>query len=741
MGRLKRAESILNAAEQWKKRCLLDGGSIFTEERLWSRENFEQLRTHFVENPDEGSGSFQDKLQRQLEPASPEAKRLWAEMTWALYLIVSSLKRRTKVSDIKVVWEWSGSALPDHQWALGKILEQGIVDPGAAYNVNKWREFVFFITAMIDWFSLSEGDRKSLISDPWRFAEWLEKREHAHARQFRHAFLFLLFPDSFESILSRKNKVEIVKAFSRKWKKEPAVDYKDRIAVDRALFNVRERIIDEYPGQEIDFYRSPFSDVWKSPPSSPPSSPQEPPPTEESDEAWFRQRFGEVDVWAISPGEGARLWPDFQEHSIAAIGWDELGNIRTYDSRDAIHEALIDNGYGSNPKNNARALWEFANEVKIGDIIIAKRGRSSILGWGTVTGNYEPDPGRPEYQNVRTVEWTPCKEPIILPQSRRITNKTLTRFSPYKNWLRFAFGLIGGEAPDGKVGPAPYDMNAALEDVFVSRDQFKRILDSIALRKNLILQGPPGVGKTFIARRIAWCLIGRNESRPVEIVQFHQSYAYEDFVQGWRPTENGGFALRNGVFFEFCKRAEKQLDTPFVFIIDEINRGNLSRIFGELLMLIEADKRGPNYAIPLTYANARERFSVPDNVHILGLMNTADRSLAIVDYALRRRFAFEFLQPAYPTEKFREYLLNAEVDRSLVDRIVDKMGDINEQIRADKDLGSGFEIGHSYFVPDADSPDEHWFATIVDTQIEPLLREYWFDRPEHVDKALKLLRQ
>ncbi len=741
MGRLKRAESILNAAEQWKKRCLLDGGSIFTEERLWSRENFKQLRTHFVENPDEGSGPFQDKLQRQLKPASPEAKRLWAEMTWVLYLIVSSLKRRTKVSDIKVVWEWSGSALPDHHWALGKILKQGIVDPGAAYNVNKWREFVFFITAMIDWFSLSEGDRKSLISDPWRFAEWLEKREHAHARQFRHAFLFLLFPDSFESILSRKNKVEIVKAFSRKWKKEPAVDYEDRIAVDRALFNVRERIIDEHPGQEIDFYRSPFSDVWKSPPSSPPSSPQEP-LMEESDEAWFRQHFGEVDVWAINPGEDARLWPDFQEHGIMAIGEDDLGDIREYDSRDAVHNALIERGRGPNPKNKSLALWEFTNEVKVRDIIIAKRGGSIILGWGTVTGKYKLDPDRPEYQNVRTVEWTPCKEPIILPQSRRIANKTLTRFSPYKNWLRFAFGLIEGEAPDGKVGPAPYDMNAALEDVFVSRNQFKRILDSIALRKNLILQGPPGVGKTFIARRIAWCLVGRNDSRPVEMVQFHQSYAYEDFVQGWRPIENGGFALRNGVFFEFCKRAEKQLDTPFVFIIDEINRGNLSRIFGELLMLIEADKRGPDYAIRLTYANAEERFSVPDNVHLLGLMNTADRSLAMVDYALRRRFAFEALRPAYHTEKFKEYLINKGADEPVVMLIVDRMSAINDYIREDKDLGSGFEIGHSYFVPgEEETLDERWFHTIVDTQIEPLLREYWFDRPERVDELLTILKQ
>ena len=220
------------------------------------------------------------------------------------------------------------------------------------------------------------------------------------------------------------------------------------------------------------------------------------------------------------------------------------------------------------------------------------------------------------------------------------------------------------------------------------------------------------------------------------MVQFHQSYAYEDFVQGWRPTETGGFTLRNGVFFEFCKRAEQQPDIPFVFIIDEINRGNLSRIFGELLMLIEADKRGPEHAIALTYGATGERFSVPDNVYLLGLMNTADRSLAIVDYALRRRFAFETLKPAYDTREFREYLLEAEVDKDLVDRIVRNLSALNKRIRDDKDLGPGFEIGHSYFVPE-ESADEQWYLGIVNAQIAPLLREYWFDRPEQVNKLVE----
>jgi 5-methylcytosine-specific restriction protein B len=225
-------------------------------------------------------------------------------------------------------------------------------------------------------------------------------------------------------------------------------------------------------------------------------------------------------------------------------------------------------------------------------------------------------------------------------------------------------------------------------------------------------------------------------------VQFHPSYAYEDFVQGYRPQQTG-FGLRDGIFLRFCERARKDTGNTYVFVIDEINRGNLAKIFGELLVLLEADKRNQEWAIPLAYGSAEyERFFVPENVFVLGLMNTADRSLAVVDYALRRRFAFVGIEPAYQSPRFAEYLREKGVADQLLNRIVSRMTALNTEISQDKmNLGPGFCIGHSFFCNPPQDPAEHdeWFQQVVVTEVSPLLQEYYFDDPERAQRLRKQL--
>jgi 5-methylcytosine-specific restriction protein B len=257
-------------------------------------------------------------------------------------------------------------------------------------------------------------------------------------------------------------------------------------------------------------------------------------------------------------------------------------------------------------------------------------------------------------------------------------------------------------------------------------------------KKNVVLQGAPGVGKTFVAKRLAYALIESNDQRQVEMIQFHQSYSYEDFIQGFRPTPNGHFDLKFGIFYQFCRRAQRDeaAKKPYVFIIDEINRGNLAKIFGELLMLLEADKRGPTTQVSLTYSENGETFYLPDNLFVIGTMNTADRSLAMVDYALRRRFAFQTLSPAVDSPEFATWFLQKGASNQLLGKIVDRIGKLNDIIDKERDLGERFRIGHSFFCPgNNDKIDDAWYNEIITGEIAPLLEEY-FDAPKRVKQMV-----
>ena len=272
-----------------------------------------------------------------------------------------------------------------------------------------------------------------------------------------------------------------------------------------------------------------------------------------------------------------------------------------------------------------------------------------------------------------------------------------------------------------------------LNEVYMSALDLQKLKALIKKKQNIILQGAPGVGKTFTAERLAYTLMGEIDKQRVEMVQFHQNYSYEDFILGYKPNVDGGFELKHGVFYKFCKKALNTPDKDFFFIIDEINRGNLSKIFGELLMLIENSYRGKE--IKLAYTD--ELFTVPKNLYIIGMMNTADRSLAMIDYALRRRFSFFEMYPGFATEGFKSYQLSLGNEK--LDKLIQGIQALNEAISSDDSLGNGFCIGHSYFCNQTEFSME-WLENVVEYDIEPMLKEYWFDDIQKYESHISLLR-
>ena len=591
-------------------------------------------------------------------------------------------------------------------------------------------------------------------------------------------------------------------------------------------------------------------------------------------------------VWLIGTGRNGEAWSLFQNEAIAAIGFDAFGDLSRFSSlEEMLDHATALNPDGPRPTHNSRACWEFLTAMRPGDMILAKKGVRTILGYGTVRGEYRYASDASRFRNRRDVDWQ-AVGPWELPpdhKNGRLVTKTLTnltRYPDYVAWLKQIIGIeptgdppsrtylwlncnpaqwrvtqcavgerttytthneagnkrriyerflaaqpgdlvLGYEtSPVRKVTsklritravhqredgesiefevlghfdrqpewdelrghsdlqdceplknnqgslflltegefnaildlatddpepppPEPYSVDDAMAGLFMNRSRFVSMLDRLQAKHNIILQGPPGTGKTFVVERLAYALMEEKAPERVEMVQFHQSFSYEDFVRGYRPHPDGGFILMDGVFLDFCRRAADDSSRPYVFIIDEINRGNLSKILGELMMLIEADKRSPRYAMPLAYRKEGERpFYVPENLYLVGMMNTADRSLALVDYALRRRFSFVDLEPAFGNSAFSAFL--AEACLTGIDQhITEQMSQLNTRISEDTtSLGPGFRIGHSFFCLDQDHwpIDEERYDQIIDTEIAPLLREYWFDNPKKAEQCIRDLR-
>lgn len=476
-------------------------------------------------------------------------------------------------------------------------------------------------------------------------------------------------------------------------------------------------------GKSVDMTSEMASDIFKNVLSSNPSK------QGKNIDALADEDVHTVRYWLYAPGEGSCMWDEFYTSGIMAIGWGEIGDLSKFDSKDAMKikmREVIDESLSY--KNAAHATWQFANEMKIGDIVFVKKGMHQIIGRGVVMSDYEYDNTRDdEYKNIRQVDWTHNGE---WPHPGQAVMKTLTDITSYTDYVEKLNSLFEDEteedAEDVEKTYPPYTKEDFLSEVFMPEEEYDKLSGILRIKKNIILQGAPGVGKTFVAKRIAFSMMGVKDVERVMMVQFHQSYSYEDFIMGFRPSTDG-FELKRGAFYNFCKKAEIDGDNDYFFIIDEINRGNLSKIFGELFMLIENDKRG--VSLQLLYSD--EKFSVPKNIYIIGMMNTADRSLAMLDYALRRRFAFFEIKPAFTTDGFREYRMSLENEK--FDKLIACVESLNNVISNDESLGDGFCIGHSYFcnlLPD--TINDQVLSGIVEYELIPLLKEYWFDEPTKV---------
>ena len=390
-----------------------------------------------------------------------------------------------------------------------------------------------------------------------------------------------------------------------------------------------------------------------------------------------------------------------------------------------------------NENGNKRRIFQNFLDAKAGDMIIGYESNpvKQIVAIGRVSA--EQDGEKLFFEKVEgltsPIDYATLKGCPELERMEYFQNPQGSLFKLTRGEYDFILDMIReGNPVATEASIDAYTKSDFLDEVYMTEKRYENLVAVLRNKKNIILQGAPGVGKTFAARRLAWSMMGEKDDSRIEFVQFHQNYSYEDFMMGYKPVEDG-FELKYGIFYRFCQKAANQPDKEFFFIIDEINRGNMSKIFGELLMLIEKDYRG----IKATLAYNGLSFSVPKNLYIIGMMNTADRSLAMIDYALRRRFSFFEVEPGFDSEGFIHY--QNGLNNETLNELVNKVKDLNREISLDKSLGKGFCIGHSYFCG-RDVCTEEWLHSIVDYEILPMLSEYWFDDANKLQRWENILQ-
>ncbi|MDR6990974.1 AAA family ATPase [Luteimonas sp. 3794] len=663
------APTITAAGRQWVQTCLVGDGSVLGGGAISTATNYDALDRYFVQRLDVGDGGFYEKLRAQLADAPSDARKLMAELLWALFLFPSNIGEDTKREGILEVWGWSGESLdPAHPMLSSKLLD-GIGSGGMGVNSNRWREMIYLVRLGQAIKAVPANERAGIFADYDQFLGWIETLPDSGDRQFRHMLRYFLFPERVERMSSNGDRRKVLAGFGVAPMKETR-HWTDR-ELDDALFELRRRMEQRYGSADIDFYLEPLRDQWKKP-----NEPDDPPAGD-----------GATDSAGVEVVEPGPAYPRRPGSARNLILYGPPGTGKTWKLQQLFTR------YTDQPADVDRATWEL--------------GLVARFGWRAVIAAALADIGH-------AVKVTALEQHVLVKAKAAQRKRTNVRAS--------LWGYMQSHTP-----PEITTVNVADRRppyLFIKSEQSDwavvpdwRDVDSEAADLIDAWRAGPGVAMRSVPR--------------YRVVTFHPSYSYEDFVIGLRPVvadSNGdaaGFRMADGVFKQICADARANPGKPYALFIDEINRANIAKVFGELITLIEPDKRahydaagnllgGMEVQLPGTGDDdgEAERFGVPENLDIYGTMNTADRSIALLDIALRRRFEFEEMPPDYK-------VLERRIEGVDLARLLQA---VNQRLEflADRDR----LIGHAYFTRVGSLDD---LRVVFRSQVIPLLQEYFFD--------------